>query len=120
MVKFNIDYDGESDDLFLYSDTKSKGSIEIGDVILDFDHKGDLVGIELLQATKFLKDSIVKEDSSLVSKSFLSSLEACTVETKQQANFLFIKIQLSGKKESIVCPINAPLIKEKSPALVYA
>ena len=59
MEKFNIDYDNESDDLFLYAKEKSKGSVEIGDLILDFDRGGKLVGIEMLNATNFLCDCVV-------------------------------------------------------------
>ena len=119
MAKFNIDYDKESDDLFLYSEKKSKGSIEIGDVVLDFDNKGILVGIEFLNTIQFLKNSVTKEVKNLVNKNFLSNLVKCEVQTKQQNNFLFVKIILTGKKTKISCPINAPLIEETSPALAY-
>lgn len=120
MAKFNIDYDKESDDLFLYSDRKSKGSIEIGDIVLDFDPNGVLVGIEFLNTIQFLKNSVTEEVKNQIDKTFLSNLLKCEVETKQQNNFLFIKIILIGKKTTISCPINAPLIEETSPALTYA
>ncbi len=119
MAKFNIDYDQESDDLFLYGEKKSKGSIEIGDIVLDFDDKGALVGIELLNAIQFLRNSVSEEGKSQIDKNFLSNLIKCEVDAKRQNNFLFIKIQLIGKKAKISCPINAPLIEETSPALAY-
>ena len=118
MEKFKIDYDKESDDLFLYAKEKSKGSVEIGDLILDFDRKGKLVGIEMLNATKFLSDCVADKDA--VSKELLSNLVKCEVEVKQKNNFLFIKIFLIGKKITIPCPINAPIVTETSPALAYA
>ena len=120
MAKFNIDYDKESDDLFLSSEEKSKGSIEIGNIVLDFDNKCRLVGIELLNAIQFLKDSVANGTEKIISKEFLSTLIGCEVETKQQNNFLFIKIILTGKLGEVSCPINAPLIQEASPALAYA
>lgn len=118
MEKFNIDYDKESDDLFLYTKEKSKGSVEIGDLILDFDKNGKLVGIEMLNATKFLNDCVAKKEK--IPKEFLSNLMKCEVEVKQKNNFLFIKINLIGKGVVIPCPINAPIVTETSPALAYA
>ena len=53
--KMNFSYDRESDDLFLYS-SKSKGSIEIGDFILDFNNRKELVGLELMNASRVLED----------------------------------------------------------------
>ena len=117
MVKFKIDYDKESDNLFLFRQEKSKGSIEIGNLILDFDSKGKLAGIEFLNATKFLKDSVAEDVKTFISKEFLSNIVKCEIESKQKNNFLFIKIILVGKKIEVSCPINTPLIKETSPAL---
>lgn len=117
MEKFNIDYDKESDDLFLYAKEKSKGSLEIGDLILDFDRNGKLVGIEMLNTTKFLSDCVA--DKEKISKEFLSSLLKCEVEIKQKNNFLFVKINLIGKDIIVPCPINAPIVTETSPALAY-
>ncbi len=118
-MRFNIDYDEKSDDLFLYNDRDSKGSIEMGDLILDFDSDGNLTPIELLNATTFLRDSVSDKEEKLVTGDFLLTLIGAEVFTKQQSNFLFIKIILTGKKDVISFPINAPLIGEASPALVY-
>ena len=41
-----IDYDEEEDILFLSKGNKVKQSIDIGDFILDIDHKGNVTGIE--------------------------------------------------------------------------
>ena len=47
--EFKFDYDESSDDLFLFSPkSKSKGSVEFGDIVLDFNNKKELVGIELI------------------------------------------------------------------------
>ena len=112
MSKFNFDYDEESDDLFLFSEHKSKGSIEIGDLVLDFDSKGNVVGIEFLNATRFISES-----GSRVSKEFLRNLEACDVKVSQKNNFLFIKLTLATKTKEVIVPINAPFVLQQSPAL---
>ncbi len=119
MARFKIDYDRESDDLFLYSEKKSKGSIEMGNLVLDFDNKGELVGIELFNAVQFLKDAIAKETGAQINKNFLSSLTSCFVSAKQQNNFLFLKIMLISGEIKISCPINTPLIEKTSPGLAY-
>ena len=120
MGKFNTDYDEEEDNLFLYSKEKSKGSIEIGNLILDFNSKGNLVALEFINATSFLKDSVSSDNEAYITKTSLSSINKCTVEAKQRQNFLFIKIVLHINNKAILIPITAPMIREKSPALAYA
>ena len=107
MEKFNIDYDKESDDLFLYAKEKSRGSVEIGDLVLDFGRDSRLVGIEILNATKFLGDCVAEKN--LISGEFLSELVKCEVDVKQKNNFLFIKINLIGKKVIVPCLRVKPL-----------
>lgn len=117
MVNFNVDYDKESDDLFLYSDKKSKGCIEIGYLILDFDRDGRLSGIEILNATDFLADCVANGNE--ISKEFLSHLIKCEINVEYKNNFLFIKLLLVGKNVKIPCTISTPNITKTSPALVY-
>ncbi len=122
MVNFNVDYDKDADDLFLYSEEKSKGSVEIGDLVLDFDRKRKLVGVEILNATNFLVDCVA--NGKEISKEFLSSLIKCEVKIEQKNNFLFIKMLLigknaQGKKAQITCTIPTPHITKTSPALAY-
>lgn len=115
-----MDYDQESDDLFLFAEEKSKGSVELGNLIIDFNRNGKVVGLELLNATKFLQDSVNQEAKDYITKEFLINIKSCDVDIKQKNNFLFIKITLLKDDKYIFCPINAPLITETSPALAYA
>ena len=56
MKKFSVDYDEENDSLFVYSaDKRSGGAIESGNIVLDFDSAGSLVGMEFLDASDFFK-----------------------------------------------------------------
>ena len=56
MKQFKFDYDVNNNDLFIYLEgKKSKGSIELGNFILDFDEKGDLVAIQILNISEILK-----------------------------------------------------------------
>ncbi len=111
MKKFNFSYDQENDDLFMFNpESKSKGSIEFGDLVLDFNKKKELVGIQMMNASKFLKEILDEEVD-------LGSLEECKVEIKVQNNLLLIKIGLFTKSKVLNPVLTVPNIKEKSPAL---
>ena len=99
-VKMKFDYDPEIDDLFIYySNSKSKGSIEIGDIILDLNSKKELVGIELLNASKFIDN-----------KEILKGLKECKLEIRKQNGWMILKLKLIGKNKEIEPIINIPLI----------
>ena len=88
MEEFKFDYDRENDDLFLYSgNNKSKASIEIGSIILDFDKNRKLSGIEIMNATRFL-NSLITEEKISITKDLLSNLVACRVDSRSQDNLL--------------------------------
>ena len=113
MRDFKFSYDESNDDLFIYfPDSKSKGAIEIGNFVFDFDEKEDLVAIQILEASRVL--------SKLVSKIIeLAKIKGIKAEIINFRNMAFIKIEIStdSEKETIGMPI--PRIKEKSPALQY-
>lgn len=62
-----IDYDPKYDTLFIHKgfehDEKFKGNIEAGNLILDMSTKGRVRGIEILNATEFLKEFDVKKNA---------------------------------------------------------
>lgn len=119
MQKFEFSYDKDNDDLFLYSPkSKSKGSVELGDFILDFNSKKQLVGIQLMHATELIKDLIGENISTL--KNLLKNLKSCKVEIKPKNNLLIIKIYLLSGVKEIAPVISVPSIRESSPALAAA
>ncbi|MFH1065316.1 MAG: DUF2283 domain-containing protein [Nanoarchaeota archaeon] len=116
MQKFNFDYDGENDDLFIYSShSKSKASVEIGDLTLDYNTKKELVAIEIMNASEMLKSS-VKPGSSI--KQALSGLVSCGMQVEPKNNMLMIKIFMKSKASEIAPQVlYVPHIKKPSPAL---
>ncbi len=55
IMTISVDYDFENDDLFIYKKgAKSKETLDLDDVLLDFDNEG-IVGIEILDASKMFK-----------------------------------------------------------------
>ena len=118
MRKYNMSYDKEQDDLFLYNPiAKSKGSVEFGDLVLDYNYKKELVGIQMLHASKFLSDFIEMQDDKI--KKFLQEVTACAVETRAKNNMLIIKIHFISKEKEITPVISIPSLTTSSPALVY-
>ncbi|MBN2330313.1 MAG: DUF2283 domain-containing protein [Candidatus Aenigmarchaeota archaeon] len=116
MQEFKFDYDKENNDLFIYSGKKkSTASVELGDIVFDFDSKKSLSGIEIMNATKYLSALI---SGYKVSKSALANLLSCKVQSKMINNFLLIKIILVMKEEQQI-PVNltVPRITSPSPAI---
>jgi uncharacterized protein YuzE len=119
MQKFNFSYDKENDDLFIFNPkSKSRGSVELGNIILDFNAKKELVGIQIMDASNIIADIINEKSYSLVKK-LLSNLKSCRVDIKPKGNFLIVKIFLMSKVKEISPVLPLPSIKETSPALAY-
>jgi len=111
-MKFS--YDPTIDDLFMYNpSSKSKGSVEIGDIILDFNNKKELVGMQILNASKFIEDLIDKKKV----KNFFLTLKDCSFEVKHSKNWLLIKLKLISNSIKIQPTITLPAITTPSPAL---
>lgn len=119
MPKFNFSYDKKNDDLFLFSPTsKSKGSVELGELILDFNSKKELVGIQIMKASNFIKDLVEEMDSSVI-KQLLNGLQECRVDIKVKNNLLIVRVYLMSKTKEISPVLSVPSITETSPALAY-
>lgn len=110
MRKFEYKYYRENDDLFLYRpDSKSKGSIEWGrKIVLDFDRHGELVGIEILDASETLADLVQNKLAKIV----LENLRGCRVEVRERAGLTIIRIFLIGVKEEAPTTITVPSLAE--------
>lgn len=119
MQKFDFDYDAETDDLFLFNPkSKSKGSVEVGDIILDYNAHKELVGIQIRNASEWIKD-ICNEGVSKI-KEILNGMTDCKINIKTKNNFLLIKVYLISKLKELSPVISLPRIIDSSPALGYA
>ncbi len=113
MKKFNFNYDSESDDLFVYLDgKKSLGAVELGNFVLDFDDKEDLVAIQITNASEVFKKilSKIKEVSNL------RCIEANIINFR---NMEAIKFKVLTDSDEETANILIPHIKEKSPVLTH-
>lgn len=119
MQKYKFSYDENNDDLFLFSPkSKSKGSVELGDIVIDFNSKREFAGIQIMNATKLIKDLTNETFSSI--KSLLNKLEKCEIEVKPRNNILIIKIYLFSEQKEISPVITVSNITHSSPALAVA
>jgi uncharacterized protein YuzE len=96
-----IMYDSEEDILSLSKGTKVKASIDVGDFVIDVDHSGFVVGIEILNASQNLG---VKEEQ-------LKSLEEASMNVMYKPNYVLVTLFLkSAKKEKeVVIPLTVDL-----------
>jgi uncharacterized protein YuzE len=112
MQNFKYSYCAENDDLFLYlENSKSKGSIEVGNFVLDFDKKDNLVGIQIFEASKIFSKIL----SNIVE---LTKIKEINIETENFRNMRAIKINIEtslGKSKGI---IGLPDLNFESPALL--
>lgn len=112
---FNFDYDYENDSLFLYDSTsKSKGSVELDDFVVDFNSKGEIVGIEMLNASKFFENL----EEQVITKEILKGIKECKIDIVTKNNFFVIKFMLLLEaNRTVTTPLLVPTINEPSPAL---
>ncbi|MCD6476726.1 MAG: DUF2283 domain-containing protein [Candidatus Aenigmarchaeota archaeon] len=114
MQKFEFSYDIENDDLFVYhKGKKTKGSIELGSVIIDIDNEGKINAIQIINASKYIS-KIIKN----ISKDMLKKIKACKIEFKHDQNVIIIRLFLifENKTPKLLIPISLPSITRASPA----
>jgi len=116
--KFKFDYDYENDSLFMYSlESKSKASVEMDDLIIDYNSKKEISAIELLNASKFFSD--IGSKNFKLTREKLNEISDCKIEIIPKNNFFMIKFEFILKsKEQISAPVLVPTIHEPSPATI--
>jgi uncharacterized protein YuzE len=112
--KFAFDYDPENDSLFLYN-SKSKASIELDDIVIDFNSKKQLSAIEITNATKILT-ALLKEKTP-PDKNMLQDIKDCKIEIIKQNNHLIIRLFIILSSRQIFTPLIIPTINEPSPSI---
>ncbi len=113
MQDFKFDYDEENDSLFVYlTEYRSNGAVEMGNFVLDFDEKGNLLAMEIFNASEVLKAVLTK----MVELSQVKEFKAEILNFRNMASIKF-SIRDGSKQES--ANILIPRITEKSPALMY-
>lgn len=86
-----IDYDAEQDIMFYNAGRKVKDSLDVGNIVVDFDYRGKVVGVEILDATGTLSDLV---DADL-DADLLASVQDAEVKVYGQQGFAYIVIVLT-------------------------
>jgi uncharacterized protein YuzE len=113
MEDLKISYNEENDDLLMYLEgSKSAGAVEIGNFVLDFDEKENLVGIQILNASEVLSKLI----SKMVSLTQIKGAKAKIINFRNM-EAISLEVDFGSGIEKI--PIIIPRVKEGSPVLRY-
>ena len=118
MTNFNFSYDKKFDDLLLNKGKcKSAGSMEVGDLILDFDKRNQLVGVQFVNASKLMKN-IFKDERDF--RELLGSLKRVDVSAARHRNLMTVSIVLVGdmNNEEQELSSNISIFVNESPAIV--
>ncbi len=105
-----FDYDYENDSLFIYNpNSKSKGSVELDDLIIDYNANQEISSVELLNASQFFNFG------SSLNREKLTDLADCKLEVIPKHNFVVLRFLLIFTNKEILttpkyCPEASPLI----------
>ena len=114
MEQFKFDYDKDNDSLFVYSGkNKSEGAVEVGDFVFDFDKSGNLVAIEIFNASEIFKEILTK----MIELSKLKDFRVEIFNFRNNRTSLRFSIDDGNVRES--ASIILPRMNEKSPAIEY-
>lgn len=117
MSKFKLDYDFEEDLLFLYDENKkSKGSIEFGELVVDLEKNGEIVSLEIFDASKYFTDLTDRK----ITRQMLSKIENASFSYIKKKGTVFVKIILPIEKEQVPATIAIQNINYKSPITVHS
>lgn len=108
--KLNFDYDRENDNLFLYDLTsKSNSSVEISDLVIDFNKKKEITAIEIFNASIFFSEVCLKKDLCKLTK-----IKNCMLEIIPKGGFNMIKLQISfDDRNNLIAPIYIPSLNSQ-------
>ena len=94
-------YDSEEDILSLSRGRKVKASIDIGDFIVDVDHKGFVAGIEILNASENLD----------IPAETLESLRSASMNISYKTKFIVLSLvmKFANSEKSLAIPLTVDL-----------
>lgn len=95
-----FDYDFEADSLFFHKkDSKTKCSVQVGDIVLDFGSKNEVVGSEILNASKTLNTS----------KDVLTEIKSVSYSSSKKGNALIVGVKIASILGApLSCVFNIP------------
>ena len=109
------DYDNETDTLYLYSTKeKTSASVSLGDLIIDYAAKGEVMGLEFLNATKTLPPLLLTssktlfKDENTLNPEVLQKIAKSRVHLDTVSSFIVITFTLEIDKKEIQAKLSLP------------
>lgn len=99
-----FDYDPENDSLFIYKKSKIKGSMDIGDIIVDISIDGKVIGIEMLNANEMLKNLGIKSP-----KEVLNNIKSVSIRAVYKADSIIVYYSIISKAREVSSSIAVPV-----------
>ena len=99
-----FDYDPDNDSLFIYRKAKIKGSIDIGDLIVDMSLDGKVAGIEMLNAIDALKNMGIKAP-----KDVLKSIKSAGIRAVYKQDSIMIYYSIISKAREVSSSVAVPI-----------
>ncbi|MFP4046007.1 MAG: DUF2283 domain-containing protein [Candidatus Aenigmatarchaeota archaeon] len=103
-MKRKVDYDRENDILYVNEGKKVQDSLQIDNFVIDFSHKNNIVGLEVMNASESIPDLADQE----IKKSDLEQLVDAKLSVKQGRDAIYVKLMIlfkKNKKEHLSLPI---------------
>tara|TARA_Y100000310_G_scaffold76463_1_gene72947 strand:- start:775 stop:1131 length:357 start_codon:yes stop_codon:yes gene_type:complete len=94
-----IDYDSKNDIFFISNEDKVKASLDIGDFILDINHKNLVCGMEIMDASENLG----------VSKNFLNNIKKMKMSITYKTNHAYVLLMMTFKEKDKEVHVPIPL-----------
>ena|SRR3989344_603846 len=101
---FLIDYDDVNDSLYVYKKDRVKGSLDVGNYIIDVNMQKQVCGIEILNARELLKNSGVKDP-----RTALKTIKSAAFNTVYKPDAVVIYAILLFDKEKVSTSIAVPM-----------
>lgn len=98
-----FDYDVENDSLFIFKEDTVRGSIDVGNYVVDFTHEGNVAGIEIMNASEVLKNLSVENPGE-----FLEKIKQVSFKSVQKRDSVVIYFAISSSTQissSIAIPV---------------
>ena len=103
---FSWDYSERSDILNIHRAGKmTAGGAELGDFTVDFDKGGDVVGVEIMNASDFFSQVGISGGE-------LATLKAAEIIVNKRAAYSLILVKLFLPQRVDVIPLPAPIVAE--------
>ncbi len=94
-----IDYDSKNDIFFISDGGKVKASLDVGDFILDVNHKNLISGIEIMNASENLG----------ISKEILKNIKSMKISITYKTNNVYVLLMISFNKKDKDVNVQIPL-----------